>query len=67
MLAPIYVATTSKPDGLSISTADGVLTPAINQVLGLEGMENIDVTKWNWICSMRATATDDVCKRGVPL
>ncbi len=55
MLAPIYVATTSKPDGLSISAVDDVSAEA-GQVLGLEGMEKVDVTKWNWLCSMRAMA-----------
>lgn len=56
MLAPIYVSQSAKPDGLTISSCD-VFISEMAQIMKTEGMENVDISKWNWLGSMRSAPT----------
>ena len=51
MLAPVHVYKAVKPDGLSLSSVPTLSAPS-GQLVGKPGMENMDVTKFNWLANI---------------
>jgi tripartite-type tricarboxylate transporter receptor subunit TctC len=55
LLAPVYVVNIPNPDGLNIS-ACSTLTTEVAQLLKSPGFEKMDLSKWNWLCSIRGSS-----------
>ena len=51
MLAPVHVYKGTKPDGLSLSSVQTLSAPS-GQLVGKAGMEDMDVTEFNWLAGI---------------